>query len=642
MTAHSLSGNAYRHRHLWNALAIVVCVALMRSLYISLYGSETPFWDQWDFLQDTLARWKNGNLSLKDLLSAHNEHRILYTRLISIALLSLDGGIWSNLTEAYVNTFIYAGILALLYIFLCRDIEVPVYRRSLFISVIVVGCLPFDWENNLVGFQNQFYMMLASVIIGTGIAAHSRLGRASSWLLLLISFAALFTMASGLLTALAIVAVIGLRLWPAPSRPIYGFVMFTALLAISLLGLSITPDIPGHHVLRAQGFGEHIRAFITMLIWPVQPLTLVKAIFAIIIWLPTAIWLLRYLSTSKSNNGEFFAVGIAIWCLLQALAFAHARGHNPTGLPSRYMLIPAIGLLANLALAIHLALASEVSRLHRILSSVGVVIGVTLIAAALAWRTPDDIESMKQRHQFNLIESFYTQNYLRSKDANFLQQPSLMIPYPSAAKLREFLDEASIQQMLPPSLQVNRSSPNAPHGRDENDTHAGQIAMDFERLQKATQEILGVNDSDSAVPAFLVVPSQDTTTDSFTTGLCSFDSINGRSGINSIVQRTNDSLETEGWIIDPRSSPSKQFVILLKGTKRYVLKADTRRNRKDVVEAMKSQASHTFGFYAFGILRDVAPGEYNLSLATPPPAPQELCHNSIKVVVVEQILPNQP
>ena len=88
-------------------------------------------------------------------ISPHNEHRIAFTRLIRIALFAANSGIWDNLVEAYANTLIYAGMLALLYALLCRGEAKRVIRLSMFVAVVAMGSLPFDRENTFVGFQNQ-------------------------------------------------------------------------------------------------------------------------------------------------------------------------------------------------------------------------------------------------------------------------------------------------------------------------------------------------------------------------------------------------------------------------------------------------------------------------------------------------------
>src|SRR4051812_36417135 len=57
---------------------------------IGTYGNNTPFWDQWDAQATFLfGPYLSGHLPVDVLVSAHNEHRILWTRLLALLLLEL-------------------------------------------------------------------------------------------------------------------------------------------------------------------------------------------------------------------------------------------------------------------------------------------------------------------------------------------------------------------------------------------------------------------------------------------------------------------------------------------------------------------------------------------------------------------------
>ena len=59
---------------------------------IAAYGNATPFWDEWDAEATGLyPRYVAGTLRLSDLLAQHNEHRILLTRLLDLALFAGSG-----------------------------------------------------------------------------------------------------------------------------------------------------------------------------------------------------------------------------------------------------------------------------------------------------------------------------------------------------------------------------------------------------------------------------------------------------------------------------------------------------------------------------------------------------------------------
>src|SRR5579859_1640683 len=156
------------------AAAIVVTVAACRSTWVSLYGADIPVWDQWDQIVSQLVPVKDGTWHYSKYLAPHNEHRVLFTRLISRMLFEINGGVWSNLVEAYFNTVVYSATLALFYVLACRNAS-RLFCLLLLSAAIILGALPYDWENNLVGFQNQFYVMIAFAIALAGIASYRRL-----------------------------------------------------------------------------------------------------------------------------------------------------------------------------------------------------------------------------------------------------------------------------------------------------------------------------------------------------------------------------------------------------------------------------------------------------------------------------------
>src|SRR6478735_4239191 len=81
---------------------LAVCAALgvlvfgSRAWLVRAAGSPVPFWDQWDAEALGLYEpWLSGQLHWPDLLRAHNEHRIVLTRLADLALFA-GLGAWNS------------------------------------------------------------------------------------------------------------------------------------------------------------------------------------------------------------------------------------------------------------------------------------------------------------------------------------------------------------------------------------------------------------------------------------------------------------------------------------------------------------------------------------------------------------------
>lgn len=598
---------------------IAVCVTCFRALYVSLYSADIPFWDQWDLLNRTLAPWWSDG-HWPSLFEPHNEHRIAFTRLISMGLLALNGGVWSNLVESYVNTLIYAAVLAMFYAYLGRELKAWPDRWLLLGAVLAIGCLPFDWENTLVGFQNQFYLMAAGAMLLVGTAAYRETTWSTLCLLVLLAAAALFTMASGLLAPLAVIAVLVLRLWRSTIRPAAGAAWAAiALMAVAAAtGLLLTPTIAGHATLKAQGLIEHAHAFLTFLSWPLQPFTARRSVFLLVIWWPLLVWAYRFLKTRRTSDGELFAVGILVWVLLQAMAFAHARGHDATELTSRYSDIPALGLAANLALAL-LGFRQVGSVFWRRITLVLIAASTILMCGVLARRLPMDLAAMHQRHQFLLIETHYTQAYLRNHNADELKHPGLMIPFISGDALREMLDKQSIVKLLPPVLIDERDGlPMTPASQDMREE--GWMTRRATTLQATVQRAFGHGDRLVSFQRMSALMDQ-----SHGQGQCYIDTINAMPAQETVRLHNDDPLQLDGWVVDPSIAHEPNFEAILVGQSSFGIEARAYGVRRDVVKALHTRADYSRGFSTLGIIQDLPAGDYALVLATKGPASRTIC-----------------
>lgn len=88
---------------LWLVAAyLIICFSRFMFLF-SAVGS-VPFWDQWGAEGGILSAYMHGGLSLEGLLGAHNEHRILWTRLLNLVIFRLNGNQWDNAVEAIVSS----------------------------------------------------------------------------------------------------------------------------------------------------------------------------------------------------------------------------------------------------------------------------------------------------------------------------------------------------------------------------------------------------------------------------------------------------------------------------------------------------------------------------------------------------------
>lgn len=153
-------------------LALFLVVVGARLWLVSLYGSPVPIMDQWDGEGATLFKpWIEGTLRISDLFQPHNEHRIVLSRLLALALLALNGQ-WDAQLEMAVNALLCGAIAVLVALAL-----VKLFGHNLrTLIVLLVGlwsALPYGHENTLWAFESSFFFLLFfSLLAIWGLALH--------------------------------------------------------------------------------------------------------------------------------------------------------------------------------------------------------------------------------------------------------------------------------------------------------------------------------------------------------------------------------------------------------------------------------------------------------------------------------------
>jgi hypothetical protein len=156
-----LQTRSYRRR------AIVVLAVLVPPLYIMAllirYGVNAPFWDQWELVTQ-IQKLHQGTLTLGDLWSQHNEHRILVPRLIMLGLGMVTG--WNIIGETYVSLVVAVGSTGLLVAILWQTVAGRLGRRLTFVLtgfVVWMMLSPVQWQNWLWSWQIAWFLSVLGV-----------------------------------------------------------------------------------------------------------------------------------------------------------------------------------------------------------------------------------------------------------------------------------------------------------------------------------------------------------------------------------------------------------------------------------------------------------------------------------------------
>jgi hypothetical protein len=306
-------------------VVFALLVLVSKFLWIHFFKSCISIaWDQWESEVIVLyPKWLAGTLGINDLISGHNEHRLLITRIYNLVLFNLNGNSWSIMLQVKANAVLHV-ITLVIFIYLLGK-EFKVWQKWVLSLVgALIFCIPYGYENILCGFQSQFYFLeLVSILL---LASASYLvGTRALLAVLLLSLMAPFTMASGPLAILVAVAVLAVRI-RIQERELsrkyttYFILAISALIACS--AIMLTPKVAGHAQFKAQSVHQFFQALIQVFSWPMPP-SLLTALFLVS---PLFVFTWHFLFRIKmAKPTEFFLFSLIIWLWLQLASLAYGR-----------------------------------------------------------------------------------------------------------------------------------------------------------------------------------------------------------------------------------------------------------------------------------------------------------------------------
>lgn len=428
---------------------LVLLVFAVRLYWVARYATSAPFWDQWDAEIDRLlVPIAQERYTWTSLFEAHNEHRIFFTRLMTMALFGLNGGQFDARVECLFNLLLYCLAVLVMSIALLRH-SYGAARPVLALFFALVLALPFSWENIVGGFQSQFYFLLGFSVAAIWIASTAELRLAKVGTLFLMALCAMFSMASGLLVPMTLCALAVLR-WidgSAPRRAAIILLISQALLVV--FGYLILPESMGASF-HAQDPRELLSALKMVLSWPKSATWLHVAL----VWLPTFYLGFRVARDLIARRallpGHRLFAGILAWVLLQAAAMAYSRGHDMVEIASRYLDILSVGICANVAIALTAAFGLQGRvRVAAVLLS---AIYMSQFVIALALATPGAMASMGGRQDGGARVVRMLRAYVATGNPASLEGNPGMFAYPDSGRIARTLDMPVVAAMMPADI----------------------------------------------------------------------------------------------------------------------------------------------------------------------------------------------
>jgi hypothetical protein len=427
-------------------LALLVLAA--KWVLIERFAGQAPFADQWDAEGETIyAPMLRGEWTWDRLFSPWNEHRIVPSRLLSILLFRLTGQQWDPTVELAISALLHAVVLGVLGGWLMRQSS-AIWHPRICLFVVMLGILPFAYENTLWSFQSSFYcLLLFSLLCGWGLLGSSP-NKIRWWVGLFAGCVAVFALGSGGLVGAAILPVLTMRTLKRKRITLTDLATALAAVALMLMVWVIRVDVAAHVKLAPGSWADFCVAAWRMLAWPFSSFILV----AFVVWMPVAIFVFRLIHNQSSrlaplSDAILFLAG---WAVLQMMAIAWVRGALLESAPpsSRYLDIMTIGLVANLAAII--SLTSRIKPPERWLRLIASVWAFVVAAGLIDLSARVATNLLGQWRQASRVETDRLALYLRVGDEEALKVAQR---WDRAAALVKTWS-GSLARALPPALQA--------------------------------------------------------------------------------------------------------------------------------------------------------------------------------------------
>lgn len=438
----------------WYPLAGMALTILgAKLLLIAAFASPTPFWDQWDAEAAYLYKpHVEHTLTIKALLSPHNEHRILWSRLLSLLLLELNGR-WDPILQMVVNAGLHVMALFLLVKALGRGLgEAGLWILAL--TTALLFAIPFGWENTLAGFQSQFYLLVIMAVAALDVGADAK-GLSTRWCLAVaLGLASYFAMASGALTLIALSTLYGGQI--LQRRRVGGreYVALAIMLTVALVLLSGVPTIPQHNPMKAQSLLQFAIAAAEASSWPLSwpgnfgahnvwrhfALNLAGTLFVNV-----PLLCVLYFAAKRDDDHQRLdrLATFGVWVFLQTASLAYGRATDVHA--SRYLDVIVVGVVINVACLLYLVQSTAHRHVQRTAAGWLSIVIVSVVYAGLKV-PPFVMERWRQTQQ----QTVNTKAFLATGDqTNLTGKPYLDIPYPSAERLINLASDPSIRSVLP-------------------------------------------------------------------------------------------------------------------------------------------------------------------------------------------------
>ncbi|MGA7935161.1 MAG: hypothetical protein WCA35_16555 [Kovacikia sp.] len=334
--------------------------------FITRFGFNVPVWDQWE-LVELFRKVAAGSASFQDFFVQHNEHRILFPKLIITALAFASH--WNVKYELYFSGLLVTSTFLLLYKIVLNQSEGEgrnFHLANFFMALILFSFV--QWENWLQGFGMVWFLVNLCLVLCLFIFSSNRWStRLKLFLGAICCTVASFSLANGLLVWLAVIPSLINHLirqskesgevrkrilsWVSPLL-IWG-ALFIACCGIYLIGYVKPASHPDPFFFLKHPFVAD-NYFFTLLGSPLLYASDLAFIFGFLVFLNFIFFIIRYIRNpnSKFSQDAILWISLGLFAVLSSLlttigraGFGIVQAESPRyATPSILLLIALIQL----------------------------------------------------------------------------------------------------------------------------------------------------------------------------------------------------------------------------------------------------------------------------------------------------------
>jgi len=437
------SDGSFRQFAVW-LLALFLVVLGAQLWVVQLYGSPLPMWDQWYEADAFFRPWAEGHLTWRQFFEPFNEHRILFTRLLDLGVIELNGR-WEPMLQMTINAFIHAafacGLAGCLWKFLGRK------NGWLVCSLLApFFALPYAAENALWPMNSQLYFMSLGWLVTLAGLGFGKPGGLWWWFGLVAAFMGLFTMASGLFAPVAVGGLVVLRALKARRLDKGNLITFVCCLAVAGLGSALRVTMEADQPLRAHSLMEFSSALARNLTWPFFRAPAMLCLMP----LPLAFLLALYFRSNfpEPRAAEFLLV-LGLWGGLQSAGLAYGRANYGDIIPaSRYMDVLNIFVIASLFALVRFAQSGWPGRFPKWVMRLLPLVFAGIIFFGLCRISQIVVDNLLlPTRMMNLMAEERVETFRATGDVHGFREPPTVRPDPEV--VLEVLRDTNLQAILP-------------------------------------------------------------------------------------------------------------------------------------------------------------------------------------------------